>query len=115
MASEKNLRMLILVLYASALSHMLWTGEIYRFVGGWLVPWLWACCVVLWILVCGMVVSMFSRSRSDESTDALVPVGAASPASKATWDMAQGVLYALFAMPPVIYIAGAITGDLRWF
>lgn len=111
MASEKNLRILILLLYGVALAHMLWTGEIYRFVGGWLVPWLWACCAVIWLLAIGMVAALRGAPKTSAHADV---TGDAKPFSIG-WDVTQGVLYALFTLPPVIYLLGVLTGDLRWY
>lgn len=116
MVTEKNLRILILFLYGSALSHMLWTGQIYRFVGGWLIPWLWASCAVIWVLVIGMIFSAIGQRKvSAEPADSLLPVESGAAPMAAGWDVAQGVLYALFALAPVIYLVGALTYDLRWF
>jgi len=103
--TEQNLQTLILIAYGAALSHMLWTGQVYRFVGGWMVPWLLVCCVAIWGLAIGGIVA----ARSTNSADG----GETSGGSR--WQWAQGTLYALFVLPPVIYLAGLATGDLRWF
>jgi len=99
-ASERNLRTLILLVYSMALSHMLWTGEIFRFVGGWVVPWLWASCALLWLLT---VAGLWGRATSSHAAEA--PEG--------LW--AQGILYAIFSLPPVLYLLSGMTGDLHWF
>lgn len=112
--TEQNLQTLILVAYGLALSHMLWTGQVYRFVGGWMMPWLLVCCVAIWGLAIGSMVASRSTAAAD-GADGAGGGGGDEGAGGRRWQWAQGTLYALFVLPPVIYLAGLATGDLRWF
>lgn len=87
MAKEKNLRLLILIMYGIAIGHMLWTGVIYRFVGHSFFVFEIGAFVLIWVMI---VVGLLSWRAPDES--------------EARDAVTSGILYALFALPAVIYL-----------
>lgn len=94
MASERTLRGLILALYGWALSDMLWTGSIYRMINAGMVPVQMLAGLCLLVIV---GVSLWPRKTAPDTGVA-----------QGVWF--RGMLYALFALPAVIYLIGAYTG-----
>ena len=88
MLKERNLRLLILALYGVSIGHMLWTGVIYRFVGHSFFVFEMGAFVLVWVMV---LAGLLSWRMPD---DAEVKDGITS-----------GILYAVFTLPAVIYLA----------
>ncbi len=87
MAKERNLRLLILIMYGMAIGHMLWTGVIYRFVGHSFFVFEIGAFVLIWLLILASLLS-FRAPDDTKEKDAVT----------------AGILYALFALPAVIYL-----------
>ncbi len=87
MTKERNLRLIILLMYGIAIGHMLWTGVIYRFVGHSFFIFEVGAFVLIWLLILASLLSFRVPDNAKEN-DA----------------MTAGILYALFALPAVIYL-----------
>ncbi len=98
MRSEKVLRLVIMIAYAFSMTHLLWTGAIYRFVGNDSLVFAIIGCVLLWLMVAFGALSVTSQ----EDHDTMV---------RDVW--LKGTLYAVLVLPPAVYLIGAfVSGTL---
>ncbi|MCI0183719.1 MAG: DUF1980 domain-containing protein [Acidibacillus sp.] len=93
MLSEKKLQFGILLLYGVSLSHLVWTGTMYQYIGSVMAPFEVVACIVLWVLI---VMSVFSLRKKE-------PDHVHDP-----W--LQGILFAAFALPPATYLITTLIG-----
>lgn len=92
---ERVLRLVILTLYALSLSDMLWTGRVYRFASSVMVPFFVAAAGFVWLIAIPVAWRLVA-ARGEESTQ-----------TDSGWDLwMRGMLYAVFALPPVVYLIG---------
>ncbi|MHB1626971.1 MAG: hypothetical protein ACYCVB_01155 [Bacilli bacterium] len=123
MLSERVLRLTILFAYGFSLLNMWWTGAMYRFVGAGLAPLELAGGVLVWLIAAGTVFSEGDGAASDRTPgrnpggiwkrvgDGLADGDRAQTQEETAGAMwLRGILYALFALPPAIYLLTMYAG-----
>lgn len=122
MLSERVLRLTILAAYGFSLLNMWWTGAMYRFVGAGLAPLELAGGVLVWLIAVGSVFAEDDGAASDRTPERnpggirkRVGDGLADGERGQTEETAgamwlRGILYALFALPPAIYLLTMYAG-----
>lgn len=94
MLSERSLRFVILIGYGYSLLNMWWTGAMYRFVGAASGP-----LELVGGILAGVIAAGALSGREAESGEDM---------AGGLW--LRGVLYALFALPPAIYLLTMYAG-----
>ncbi len=94
MLSERSLRLAILSAYGYSLLNMWWTGAMYRFVGAALGPLELAGGILVWVIAAGALFNRDAEAREE--------------LAGGMW--LRGILYALFALPPAIYLLTVYAG-----
>ncbi|KUO95982.1 hypothetical protein [Ferroacidibacillus organovorans] len=91
MRGERILQTVVLALYATASTRLLYTGEVYRIAGVSSIPSLLVATVLLWLLFAISSLSVVRRWQQD--------TGGAAPQG-----VLRGTLYAVFAFPPAVIL-----------